>query len=157
MKAGSMEGLIGATMSMQMADTPIRVYKQAERKGDTATMERAMGYAEDMTQQAYDYTDMAKEELRKEMKEEREEQKVQQEEKIEEHREEAKEQREAATVQATDKDTVSISVEGQKVSSANPTPSEPVMDSNSTEPKTYTTDGSIVASGASEPTISVNI
>ena len=78
-------------------------------------------------------------------------------EKIEEHREEAKEQREAATVQATDKDTVSISAEGQKVSSANPTPSEPVMDSNSTEPKTYTTDGSIVASGASEPTISVNI
>ncbi len=157
MKAGSMEGLIGATMSIQMADTPVRVYKQAERKGDTATMERAMGYAEDMTQQAYDYTDMAKEELKKEMREEREEQKVQQEEKIEERREEAKEQRETMTAQTANKDTVVISAEGQQASSANSAPSEAIADSNSTEPKTYTTDGSVVAATASEPTFLSNI
>ena len=39
-----MEGIVGARTNMDMVDVPMRVYKEARRKGDTATMERAMGY-----------------------------------------------------------------------------------------------------------------
>lgn len=31
-------------MNMKLLNTPFRVYKDAERRGDTAVMERAMGY-----------------------------------------------------------------------------------------------------------------
>ena len=44
MKAGSMEGLIGASLNMKLSRTPMRVYKEAELKGDTEAMERAMGH-----------------------------------------------------------------------------------------------------------------
>ncbi len=55
MHAKTMEGLAGASMSMKLMNTPIRVYKEAERRGDTAVMERAMGYASDFADKAEDY------------------------------------------------------------------------------------------------------
>ena len=45
MHAKTMEGLAGASMNMKMMNTPFRVYEEAERRGDTATMARAMGTA----------------------------------------------------------------------------------------------------------------
>ena len=43
MHVKTMEGLTGASMNMKMMNTPFRVYEEAERRGDTATMARAMG------------------------------------------------------------------------------------------------------------------
>ena len=40
---------------MKLMNTPMRVYKEAERRGDTAVMERAMGYAGDFADKAEDY------------------------------------------------------------------------------------------------------
>ena len=44
MHTKTMEGLAGAGTNMKLLNTPFRVYKDAKRRGDTAVMERAMGY-----------------------------------------------------------------------------------------------------------------
>ena len=54
MKAGSMEGLIGASANLKLTSTPMRVYKEAERRGDTDTMERAMGYVTHFQEKAHE-------------------------------------------------------------------------------------------------------
>ncbi len=135
MKAGTMEGLIGAGINMKLVDTPMRVYKEARRKGDLGAMERAMGYASEYQETAYEYKEHADEELRKEMKENREEQQKQREEAIEERREAQKESQKetveklaekaekmrtdndlsANTSKRTQADSLVISTEGQKL------------------------------------------
>lgn len=50
-----MEGLAGAATSMNLLNTPMRVYKEAKLKGDTATMERAAGYVGDFAGRAEEY------------------------------------------------------------------------------------------------------
>ncbi len=50
-----MEGLAGASTSMNLLNTPMRVYKEARLKGDTATMERAAGYVGDFAGRAEEY------------------------------------------------------------------------------------------------------
>ena len=50
-----MEGIVGARTNMDMVDVPMRVYKEARRKGDTATMERAMGYVNEFEDKAREY------------------------------------------------------------------------------------------------------
>lgn len=90
MKAGSMEGLIGADVNLKMSQTPMRVYREAERRGDTEAMKRAMGYVTDFQEKAYEYSDRSQEELAGELKEEREEQEARLEQ-ARERREEAKE------------------------------------------------------------------
>lgn len=49
MHTKTMEGLVGARTNMNQLNTPMRVYKEARRKGDTATMERAMGFVNDFS------------------------------------------------------------------------------------------------------------
>ncbi|MDE7234118.1 MAG: hypothetical protein K2N29_03560 [Ruminiclostridium sp.] len=71
MKSGSMEGLIGANANVNIAKVPLRVYKEAERKGDQATMERSMGYFTEFSQKAVRDTERAAEETLKEQREER--------------------------------------------------------------------------------------
>ena len=83
MKAGSMEGLIGASMNMELSRTPMRVFKEAERRGDTETMKRAMGYVTDYQEKAKECSDRAQEELPKELKEERKEQAIRREQALE--------------------------------------------------------------------------
>lgn len=85
MQAKTMEGLIGAGMNMKMVDVPMRVYKEARRKDDFATMERAMGYVGDFVKKAGDYQTLADEGMKEEAKEERE--------KLEEERLEAAQKR----------------------------------------------------------------
>ena len=55
MNTKTMEGLVGARTNMNLMNTPMRVFKEARRKGDTATMERAMGYADEFSGKAEDY------------------------------------------------------------------------------------------------------
>ena len=46
MNAVTMEGLMGASTSVSLMNTPMRVFQEASGRGDTETMKRAMGYAE---------------------------------------------------------------------------------------------------------------
>ncbi|MDE6386265.1 MAG: hypothetical protein K2L82_00505 [Lachnospiraceae bacterium] len=101
MHAKTMEGLIGARTNMNMTNVPMRVYKEARRKGDTATMERAMGYVNDFEDKAYQYKDKADEGMKDEAEEAREKEKLELEEAIAERREErkkAEEQKEAEII-----------------------------------------------------------
>ena len=90
MNTKTMEGLIGAGANMKLADTPIRVYKEARRKGDTATMERAMGYVNEFEDKADEYRVQAEKGTLEEAKEAREKAKLEREEAIKKRREERK-------------------------------------------------------------------
>ena len=52
MNVKTMEGLAGAGTSISLVSTPMSVAKEAERKGDTEKMKRALSYAAGMTEQA---------------------------------------------------------------------------------------------------------
>lgn len=88
MNTKTMEGLIGAGTNMKLADTPMRVYKEARRKGDTATMERAMGYVNEFEDKAGKYRTQAEKGTREEAKEAREKAEQEREETIERRRDE---------------------------------------------------------------------
>ena len=68
MNIKTMEGLVGSNINMELLNTPFRVYKEARRKEDTATMERAMGYVVECSDKAQEY----KEETKKGMQEDAE-------------------------------------------------------------------------------------
>lgn len=149
MKAGSMEGLIGASLNMKLSRTPMRVYKEAELKGDTETMERAMGYVTDFQEKAHECSDKAQEELAKELKEERKEQELKREQAIEKRKEETKEYKEK--LQESSKsdiqkaDSVEISEDG-KVALKNNIQTEeftPIL--KNTDVKMYTSEGKPVS------------
>ena len=55
MNAKTMEGIVGSKNNVDLTNTPMRVFKEARRKGDVATMERAMGYAGEFTEKADEY------------------------------------------------------------------------------------------------------
>lgn len=88
MNTKTMEGLVGARTNMKLMDTPIRVYKEARNKGDTATMERAMGYAVECSDRAEEYREKADKGMEEDAKEAREKAKLQREEAIQKRREE---------------------------------------------------------------------
>lgn len=144
MKAGSMEGLIGASVNMELSRIPMRVYKEAERRGDTETMKRAMGYVTDFQGKAQECSDRAQEELPKELKEERREQEIRRRQALE-RKEEAKEYVEK--VQENNKpdipetDRVEISEEGNAVLKNNLQTEEPDPTLENTDVKMYTSEG----------------
>lgn len=78
-------------MSMKLMNTPIRVYKEAERRGDTAVMERAMGYASDFADKAEDYQKTTEKGMKEDAKEAREKAKAEQENAIQKRREQREE------------------------------------------------------------------
>lgn len=88
MNTKTMEGLIGAGANMKLVDTPMRVFREAKRKDDTATMERAMGYATEFAGKADKYRVQADEGTLEEAKEAREKAELEREETIEKRREE---------------------------------------------------------------------
>ena len=88
MNTKTMEGLIGAGTNMKLVDTPMRVFREARRKDDTATMERAMGYATEFAGKADKYSAQADEGTLEEAKEAREKAELEREEAIEKRREE---------------------------------------------------------------------
>lgn len=121
MNTKTMEGLAGASASMSLISTPMNVAKEAERKGDTDKMKRALGYAAGMKEQADEYGQKASQGMKLDAKEVKEQEKLRQEELIETRREEQKAQREQ-TEERTGKtadsgfDSVKISEEGKALS-----------------------------------------
>ena len=114
MHTKTMEGLAGANMSMKLMNTPMRVYKEAERRGDTAVMERAMGYASDFADKAKDYQETTEKGMEEDAKEAREKAKTEQENAIRRRKEEREElEKRIAESQNGDTDTVSISESGK--------------------------------------------
>lgn len=145
MKAGSMEGLIGASLNMKLSRTPMRVYKEAELKGDTETMERAMGYVTDFQEKAHECSDKTQEKLAKELKEERKEQELKGEQAIEKRKKETKEYKEklqeSSNSDIQKADSVEISEDG-KVALKNNIQTEeftPILEN--TDVKMYTSEG----------------
>ncbi len=147
-----MEGLIGASVNMKLSETPMRIYREAERRGDTAMMERAMGYVSDFQEEAQKYSDKAQEELAKELKEERREQELKRDQAIEKRREEAKEYKEKlkesnkSDIQKAD--SVEISEEGKMVLENNAKTKEPTAVVENTDVKVYTSEGKPMPTGA---------
>lgn len=110
----TMEGLAGASMNMKLLNTPFRVYKDAERRGDTTVMERAMGYVGDFAEKAEDYQKKAEKGMKEEAKEAGEKAKTEQENAIRKRKEEREEQeKRIAESRNEDTDTVSISESGK--------------------------------------------
>ncbi|MDE7286057.1 MAG: hypothetical protein K2N55_04320 [Lachnospiraceae bacterium] len=114
MHAKTMEGLVGARTNMDLVNTPMRVYKEARYKGDTATMERAMGYACELSDQADDYKAQADEGMKEEAEQAREKAKAECEKAINERKEEQKKFEEKIE-ERREADTVEVSQEGKKL------------------------------------------
>ena len=116
MHTKTMEGLIGARTNMNLMNTPMRVFKEARRKGDTETMERAMGYVGDFSDKAEEYKAEADKGMEEDAKEAREKAELQREEAVQKRREE-REKLEAKIEENrnadTNADTVEISEDGK--------------------------------------------
>lgn len=116
MNAKTMEGLVGARTNMNVLDTPMRVYKDARRRGDQAVMERAMGYVGEFAEKAGEYKVKADEGMEEDAKEARKEAERATEKAIEKRREEREEFAERLEKQRDEKtDTVEISGEGEEL------------------------------------------
>lgn len=115
MNVKTMEGIVGARTNLNVMNTPMRVYKDARRRGDWRVMERAMEYAGDFADKAREYEEKADIGMEEEAKEVREKIKAEFEEAIEKRQEERKEQTEQVQEQRQEElhtDTVEISEEG---------------------------------------------
>lgn len=116
MNVKTMEGLVGAGTNTGLMNTPLRVYEEAERRGDTETMERAMGYAGRLADAAEKYKAEADRGMKEEAKETEEKRKTEREEAIRRRKEEQKKTKEENREnKGTDSrmDTVEISAEGK--------------------------------------------
>jgi len=105
MNTKTMEGLVGARTNMNLMDTPMRVYKEARRKGDTVAMERAMGYASEFSDKAQEYKAEADKGMEEDAKEAREKEKSEREEAVRKRREERKKLEEKITERNADHST----------------------------------------------------
>lgn len=151
MHVKTMEGLAGASMNMKMMNTPFRVYQEAERRGDTSVMERAMGYVGETADKAEDYQKKVEKGMKEEAKEAREKAKLEQENAIRKRKEERGEQeKRIAESRNGNTDTVSISENGKAIlgersdlTQASTDSSIPVetVDVVKTEPVIYTKTG----------------
>lgn len=151
MNTKTMEGLVGARMNMEMANTPLRAFKEARRKGDTAAMERAMGYVNDFSDQAQEYKAEADKGMSEDAEDSREKAKLEREEAVRKRREE-RERSEEKIKEDREKrkdgpvDQVEISGDGralQKETSADEMPDgkAPDADAAAREPVIYTRSG----------------
>ncbi|NBK00054.1 hypothetical protein D5282_22940 [bacterium 1xD8-48] len=165
MHTKTMEGLIGARTNMNLMNTPMRVFKEARRKGDTETMERAMGYVGDFSDKAEEYKAEADKGMEEDAKEAREKAELQREEAVQKRREE-REKLEAKIEENrnadTNADTVEISEEGKVLSKDNldtdavGVETDVVKSDAVKEPVTYTKAGDAVPM-EQETSISVSV
>lgn len=138
MHTKTMEGLIGARTNMEMLNTPFRVYKEARLKGDTAMMERAMGYMQACEEDAYEYKEVADEGMKKDAEETRKIAEEQREEMIKNRREEREEQQKKLEEERKKNqgnktvDTVEISEEGKVLLKENIAATEGAVDGTET-------------------------
>lgn len=153
MHTKTMEGLIGARTNMNLMNTPMRVFKEARRKGDTETMERAMGYVGDFSDKAEEYKAEADKGMEEDAKEARKKAELQREEAVQKRREE-REKLEAKIEENrnadTNADTVEISEEGKVLLKDNlaadavGAETDAVKSDTVKEPVTYTKTGDAV-------------
>lgn len=116
MNTKTMEGLVGAKTNMTLLNTPFRVYKEASRKGDTATMERAMGYVNEFSAKANEYKTEADNGMKEDAEEASEKAKSEREKAIQKRKEEYKkleERIEENRKENKEADTVEVSVDGK--------------------------------------------
>lgn len=155
MNTKTMEGLAGASTSIGMVATPLSVAKDAERKGDTARMQRAMGYVARMTDQAEGYGEKAKEGMKLDAEEAKKQEKLRQENLEEKRKAERKEQEKRLEEQREQKaqengtpapitDTAQISEAGKQMAG-----------SSAPAAGTPETAGSIASGGAGSPSADV--
>ncbi len=90
MNTKTMEGIVGANTNMNLLNTPMRVYKEARRRGDTGAMERAMGYAGECAERAEEYKAEAEKGMEEDAREAREKAREEFEKAIQKRREERK-------------------------------------------------------------------
>ena len=88
MNTKTMEGLVGARTNMNLTNTPMCVYREARRKGNTAAMERAMGYVSEFCGKAEEYKAEAGKGMEEDAKKAREDAKLQCEEAVQKRGEE---------------------------------------------------------------------
>lgn len=88
MHVKTMEGLVGARTNMNLLNTPMRVYREARRRGDTAAMERSMGYVGEYADKAEEYKAEADKGMEEDARETREKAKSGREEAVRKCREE---------------------------------------------------------------------
>ncbi len=156
MHTKTMEGLIGARTNMNLVNTPMRVYKEARRKGDLGAMERAMGYASDFAGKAEEYKAEADEGMKKEAEEAKEKKKLELEEELEQRREERKEEKE----KLEQTDTVELSEEGKVLlkENADLDGTEPsAVDSNAGKEMVFYTSTGTVSPAQQGANISVSV
>ncbi len=91
MNTTTVEGLVGAGTNMNMVSIPMGVYKEARNKGDTATMERALGYASTLTAQAKEYQAKAEEGMKEDAKDVKKAEEAMRQEMVEKRKEDQKE------------------------------------------------------------------
>ena len=96
MQAGSMNAFMGASSNLELVNTPMKVFKEARARGDTETMNRAMGYVTEFGKKAEKNADKLSEETIKEIREARKQQEIEREQAIEEDRQKNKTEREQA-------------------------------------------------------------
>ena len=153
MHTKTMEGLVGARTNMNLMNTPMRVYKEAGRKGNLETMERAMGYAGEYSDRAEEYKAEADKGMKEDAKEAREKAKVQREEAVRKRREEREKLEERIEENRNadaNTDTVEISEEGKVLlknnlgSDAVGAETDAVKSDTVKEPVTYTKAGDAV-------------
>ena len=96
MQAGSMKAFLGASSNLRLANTPMKVFKEAEARGDTEAMKRAMGYITDFEGNAEKDADKLGEETIKETREARKQQEIEREQAIAKARQKNKIEREQA-------------------------------------------------------------
>ncbi len=155
MHTKTMEGLAGASTNMKLLNTPFRVYKDAERRGDTAVMERAMRYVGDFAEKAEDYQKKAEKGMEEDAEEAREKAKTEQENAIRKRKEEREElEKRIEESRNEDTDTVSISESGKvaldektdsvQTGADNGVSIEETADAVKTEPVIYTNTGKAV-------------
>lgn len=86
-----MEGLVGANTNMDLLNTPMRIFKEASRRDDLATMERAGKYAGEFAGRVADYKTEADKGLEEDAKEAREKAESEREKAIQKRKEEREE------------------------------------------------------------------
>lgn len=112
----TMEGLVGARTNQDLLKVPMRVYKDARRRGDMAVMERAMEYASDFAGKAKEYQAEAEEGMEEEAEEAKENAKIASEQAIEK-RKDAQEQIDENLTAKTD--SLELTEEGKVLSENN--------------------------------------
>lgn len=134
-----MEGLVGAKTNMNLLNTPFRVYKDARRRGDQATMDRAMDYVSQFSDKVDEYQSKAEEGMEEDAKEAREKAELEREKAIEKRRKEREElerrteEQKAADHSGVNADTIEISEDGKVLLKGNDATDQATPDSGASD------------------------